>query len=533
MARSEAVPAAAAPGSGADGKVAASFRSILYRDEDARHEPAGTHEPDCFPDLNLDQIVQNLTAGRDFYDLRPYCHLPLSDVDAIAYRHEVFRDLDRREVRQAVSTFADRMRRMRDRLAREAELHHRYQKQRWLLAAISEYCRAVRELGAGLSAAGPASRGFRGLHDYLGAYLESAAFRTLRSRVVELETGLDNVRYRLQIRDTRVAVSQFREEDDYSAEVLATFEKFKQAEADEYRFDLPSYLHATSVEAEILERVALLYPDLFAALTRIRDEHADFLDETIRRFDREIQLYLAVLEHRERMAGAGLPFCYPEVIRETTDVSGAQVYDLALADHLVAEKGRVVANDFALSAPERIVVVTGPNQGGKTTFARAFGQVHYLASLGFPVPARRALLQLPDGVFTHFERQEDLDNQRGKLEDDLVRIRAILEKATARSVLVMNESLAATTVLDALKLGRRVLTEISERGIVCVFVTFLDELSALNSATVSMVSQIDPDDPARRTFRVERTRADGLAYAMAIARKHGLTYDGVRERIVE
>jgi DNA mismatch repair protein MutS len=520
------------PPDGRESTAASVPRSILFDRDDVACSDQRAGEPEFFADLRLDQVVASLTSGREEYDLASLFYLPLHEVEAVHYRHHVLRDLEQESVLSAVRDFADALQQMRAHLALMGKLRYARQKQRWFLQAAAVYCHAVGTLQEQLGAVELRSRGFLGLREYLDDYVRSDEFTTLTEDTRRVQDDLAAVRYAVHLKGNRVRVSRYEGEADMSAEIERAFAKFKQGAVTDYRARFREHADMNHVEAQILDLVAKLHPETFADLERFGTEHERYLDETVRRFDREIQFYLAYLEYIEPLKKKGLDFAIPRVSARSKEVNAVKTFDLALATKLNRDGGRVVCNDFHLSDGERILVVSGPNNGGKTTFARTFGQLHYLASLGLPVPGAELRLLLPDRIFTHFEREEEIETLRGKFEAELHRIHEILEHATSASVLIMNESFGSTTLRDAILVGTEVLRQIIDLDALSVFVTFVDELSALGPSTVSMMSTVVPEDPAVRTYKIVRKEADGLAYAAAIAEKYGLTYDTLRKRVV-
>ena len=490
-------------------------------------QPAGCVAADqaVMTDLNLNQVVNAVAGQREERDLiaAVLSQVP-ADVSTVSYRHEVFRDLEDPGLLRAASHFAGQMRAVRVHLAQLSKMHSVHQREGWFLDAAAIYCEAVRALAAALAAAPVVSRALRAFRAYLAAYADSSQFTALAAEAAARQDELARVTYQIRIKGLRVDVSRYDGAPDYSAEIEKTFARFQQGAAKDYLVRYRTWPGMTHVGAQVADLAARLFSDEFTALSEFCRRHEAFTDPVISQFDRELQFYLAYLDYIGPLSSAGLSFCYPELTRDSKEIVARDTFDLALAARLVPAGKPVVTNDFHLGGRERVIVVSGPNQGGKTTFARTFGQLHHLAAAGCPVPGSAARLFAYDQIFTHFEREEDLSDMTGKLEDDLLRIQKALLAATPRSIVIMNEIFTSTTVSDARFLGEKVMAKVIELDLLCVYVTFIDELTSMGPTVVSMASTITPGNPAERTYKVVRKPADGLAYALAIADKHRVTY---------
>ena len=513
------------------GTSSASFKSVLYESPDSGIVGDKIEPPDFFHDLNLNQVVDAITTGREEYNLKPFFYTRLTNLAAVDYRQQIMHELENQRLFAGIKSFSARMRTMRGHLAAAKNWHYKFSKERWFLDAVKIYCVAATEFLRIFEMAGTNSRGLRAFREYLAHYVKSDRFQSLCREADVVKSGLAAIRYCVRIKGGSVTVSPFDSEIDYTVAVVETFAKFKQGAVTNYLCKCREVSGMNHVEAAILDRVAHLNPQAFRALDDFCAKYENFLEKPIADFDREIQFYVAYLEYAETFRCAGLQFCYPQLSETRKDVCSRDGFDLALAGKLIKEHARVVCNDFTLSGPERIFVVTGPNQGGKTTFARTFGQLHYLASLGCPVPGSESRLFLFDQLFTHFEHEEDITTLRGKLQDDLVRMYHILEQATSNSIIIINEIFSSTSVKDGVHLGKKVLERLSQLNALCVCVTFLDELASFNEKSVSVVAAVAPGNRTLRTYKVERKAADGLAYALAIAEKYQLTYNQLKERL--
>ena len=505
--------------------------SVLAESPGRSREPVGD---DMLGDLRLDQVLASVSdSGKDKLMVELFTHPP-EDPDTVEYRQEVATDLRDPEVRSAVAQFRRGMGRIDERVRAAtkrtaAEFH--WQQRRRLAEAMADYTDLVRDLRSALDGSVLTSRGISRIRADLSAYVESQSFQDLTQSTEAVIDSLNQVQFHILLTTGQILVTPAEQDGSYTDQMAALFDRFQDDQEDSEtgkRVSDPGISHVT---AQIVGQAARMQPEPFQALEDHCRRYVDFRDATLTAFALESGFYLSYLDHIAPFEGAGLVFCRPRIVPNGKSLQALDSFDLALAKQVVEQGEHVVTNDARLDGPERVLVVTGPNQGGKTTYARMIGQLHHLGAIGLPVPGRDVELPLVDRVFTHFEREEGRGDPTGKLEEELLRLHGILELATPRSLLVLNEAFTSTSLQDARELGKRVLEKIIAWDMLAVYVTFVDELSRLGPATVSLVGQTAAEDPDRRTFKVSRELADGDARALAIAARNGLTYPQLLERI--
>jgi hypothetical protein len=234
------------------------------------------------------------------------------------------------------------------------------------------------------------------------------------------------------------------------------------------------------------------------ALSRARDGALCFLAET----RRELAFYLGCANLVDALGALGLETCLPEPVESSgRALSAAGLYDPCLALEL---GGPVVAN--SLEADGRgLVIVTGANQGGKSTFLRSLGLAQLMTQCGMPAPASRFRAEVCAGIFTHFRKAEDRTMISGKLDEELARLALIVDRMRPGSLLLLNESFASTNEREGSEIGRRIVGALLEAGMRIVFVTHLYDFAA----------SFQGSGPGVLYLRAEREADGRRSYAIA------------------
>jgi len=440
------------------------------RDLDLGRELPENHE-DLVQDLELSTLVGAMANGDKF--LLDVAHrvvlTSLQDPETIAYRQRVLADcLQHPEVIREVYALAveaiEGERRgwyfsPSQRSSPDTVLH-------WGLSLMQHLVGVLRKLRrlADEHAESFRSDGFRRFFAMLAAELDDGYFRTVEVHLTQLEfrggvlmsaeLGRGNKGIRYVLRRPRA---------------LSWVERLPlRNRGTSYSFQIaPRDVSGAEALREIRGRGINLVANALA-------QSADHVRSFFQMVRAELAFYVGCLNLYERLAAKGEPTCFPVPEPAGEPRLGFEgLIDPCLSLHVEA---CVVGNDGEADG-KRLLMVTGPNQGGKSTFLRSLGLAQLMMQCGMFVAARRFQADVRDGVFTHHKREEDATMESGKLDEELARMSAIVDRITPGSLLLCNESFASTNEREGSEIARQVVDALLEAGVKVGFVTHLFELA--------------------------------------------------------
>jgi DNA mismatch repair ATPase MutS len=188
----------------------------------------------------------------------------------------------------------------------------------------------------------------------------------------------------------------------------------------------------------------------------------------------ELAFYIGCLNLHRQLVDMREPTCFPvSAPAGERKLSFSGIYDACLA---LSAGRKVVGNDLDADGKD-LIVITGANTGGKSTFMRSLGLAQLMMQAGMFVPAETFAAEVRDGVFTHYKREEDVTMESGKLDEELGRMSDIVDKITPNAMALFNESFAATNEREGSEIARQITNALVESGVKVFFVTHLYEFA--------------------------------------------------------
>lgn len=285
---------------------------------------------------------------------------------------------------------------------------------------------------------------------------------------------------------------------------------------------------------------------LVKKLTKVMADYQRLGVKDISSINYQLEFYIGTAALVEAAESKGLKMCRPEILpmeERRGEIKGlfdlvyyheASIYNLRVKGN----KKSVVTNDISFGDDGRFYILTGANNGGKTTFVRGLGICQVLAQAGFFVPAESCRISPVDMVYTHFPREEETGINTSRFTTEVKEFKAISEVITNHSLLLMNESIQSTTPVECVEIAAKLVRIFCILGVRGVFATHLTDIAlraeelngdtALRSRVESLTVAVGEN--GERKYKVVKGLPDKNVYAGEIFEKFGISEEDILKR---
>lgn len=249
-------------------------------------------------------------------------------------------------------------------------------------------------------------------------------------------------------------------------------------------------------------------------VANVAGQSADHIDSFFNVLRLELAFYIGCLNLSEQLTQFGEPIAFPDPApANERQHSFTGLYDVALA---LTMKKKVVGNDVNADG-KGLTIITGANQGGKSVFLRSIGLAQLMMQCGIFVPAESFCANICTGLFTHYKREEDSSMTSGKFDEELGRMSEIVDNVTPDSIVLFNESFAATNEREGSEIARQIVTALLEKQVKVFFVTHLYDLAhSFHERRMdhAIFLRADRQEKGRRTYKLIEAPPLKTSYGM-------------------
>lgn len=493
-----------------------------------------------FDDLNLSMIIDEISLIFSEDVLRFYRYFP-KDFEAESFRREITGDIyNIPGVFDGLSLAYEKYKQYLEITQKKENARQQVSKMFFDIEKANLYLDFCEIAYDSIKSVSLSSKGLKDFRDYLTDYLKTPEFLDYKEKARALDKALNNARFSLLYDNDRIILSDYEpdKEEALESEEVSEFEKQVSIVSVLERIypnnktklisPFSNNDDVVGIEKSLLEIFFKKHPDIVKLLKVFSSKYESFEEESILKFFDEIAFYISFIKFARFYENKGASFCKP-MLDPNDKIHAEGLYDLALFIANSKRNKEVVCNDFYYGEDSLFFVLTGPNQGGKTTFARSLGQLVFFTKMGLYVPCKNANLQYFESLITHFSVEESVETGRGKLMEELVRLKPMMDMGDKECFVVINELFTTAANYDAIIMGKKVLSHFIDRGCHGIYVTHLSELLEEEPRATGLSAELSKE--GIQTFKILRETKKYENCAVNQINKYNLSYEALKERL--